>query len=64
MATTPKERTGAEAVEWDLSDLYDEPEEARLRSDLDEAAEAAARFGEHRVFEVELRVRPLNLRRH
>ena len=46
MATTPKERTGAEAVEWDLSDLYDETEEARLRSDLDEAAEAAARFGE------------------
>src|SRR5205085_5695705 len=36
MATTPKELTGAQSVEWDLSDLYEEGDEARLRSDLDQ----------------------------
>jgi oligoendopeptidase F len=46
MATTPKELTGAESVEWDLSDLYEEGDEARLRSDLDDAVESATRFGE------------------
>lgn len=44
MGTTAKELTGAESVEWDLSDLYDD--EARLRADLSEAVDAAARFGE------------------
>src|SRR5262249_6671775 len=44
MGTTAKERTGAETVEWDLSDLYDD--EATLRADLSEAADAAALFGE------------------
>src|ERR1051326_7780848 len=46
MATTPKELTGAQSVEWDLSDLYGEGDEARLRSDLDEAVDAATLFGE------------------
>ena len=44
MATTSKEFTGAESVEWDLSDLY--YDDTRLRSDLDTAVEAATRFGE------------------
>jgi oligoendopeptidase F len=44
VATTARELTGAESVEWDLSDLYDD--EALLRSDLAEAVDAAARFGE------------------
>ena len=38
MATTV---TGAESVEWDLSDLYDGPDDPRLFTDLDEAAAAA-----------------------
>ncbi len=33
--------TGAEAVEWDLSDLYDGPDDPRLLGDLDEAAATA-----------------------
>ena len=33
--------TGAEAIEWDLSDLYDGPDDPRLEEDLDEAAAAA-----------------------
>ncbi|HWN22763.1 MAG TPA: M3 family oligoendopeptidase [Gaiellaceae bacterium] len=36
--------TGAEAVEWDLSDLYDGPDDPRLLGDLDEAAAAATGF--------------------
>ena len=44
MATTARELTGAESVEWDLSDLYDD--ESRLRADLDEAVDASTRFGE------------------
>jgi len=38
--------TGAEAVEWDLGDLYEGPHDARLESDLDEAAAAATKFSE------------------
>jgi len=38
--------TGAEAVEWDLSDLFDGPEDSRLTTDLDEAAAAATAFRE------------------
>ncbi|MBA2461532.1 MAG: M3 family oligoendopeptidase [Actinobacteria bacterium] len=38
--------TGAEAVEWDLSDLYDRPDDPRLDEDLEEAAGAATRFRE------------------
>ena len=41
MATTV---TGAESVEWDLSDLYDGPQDARLFADLDEAAAAATAY--------------------
>jgi oligoendopeptidase F len=38
--------TGAEAIEWDLSDLYEAPDDSRLDEDLDEAASAAKRFSE------------------
>ena len=38
--------TGAEAVEWDLSDLYDGPDDPRLERDLDDATAAATRFRE------------------
>ncbi len=38
--------TGAEAIEWDLSDLYDGPDDPRLDEDLEEAAAAATRFAE------------------
>ena len=38
--------TGAEAIEWDLSDLFDRPDDPRLESDLDEAAAATTRFSE------------------
>ncbi len=38
--------TGAEAVEWDLSDLFDGPDDPRLLGDLDEAAAAATAFRE------------------
>src|SRR5918997_2581806 len=41
MATTV---TGAESVEWDLSDLYDGPEDPRLFADLDEATAAATAY--------------------
>jgi oligoendopeptidase F len=43
MATT---LTGAEAVEWDLSDLYQGPDDPRLDRDVDDAVEAAKRFAE------------------
>ena len=43
MATTV---TGAESVEWDLSDLYEGPDDPRLFTDLDEAAAAATSFRE------------------
>ncbi len=43
MATTV---TGAEQVEWDLSDLYDAPDDPRIESELDEAQAAATAFRE------------------
>ncbi len=43
MATTV---TGAESVEWDLSDLYEGPDDPSLMGDLDEAAGAATAFRE------------------
>ncbi|MDP8911428.1 MAG: M3 family oligoendopeptidase [Actinomycetota bacterium] len=44
MATTA---TGAETIEWDLSDLYLATDDPRLESDLDEALSAAKAFREH-----------------
>jgi oligoendopeptidase F len=38
--------TGAEAIEWDLSDLYDGPDDPRIESELDEGLEAAQAFRE------------------
>jgi len=38
--------TGAEAVEWDLSDLFDGPDDPRLDSELDEILGAAQAFRE------------------
>jgi oligoendopeptidase F len=38
--------TGAESVEWDLSDLYAGPDDPQLFADLDEAAAAASAFRE------------------
>jgi oligoendopeptidase F len=38
--------TGAEAVEWNLSDLYDGPDDPRIESELEEAQAAAAAFRE------------------
>lgn len=38
--------TGAEQVEWNLSDLYDGPADPRLESELDEASGAASAFRE------------------
>ncbi len=38
--------TGAEAVEWDLSDLYDGPDDPRIESELDEGLAAAQAFRE------------------
>ncbi|HXF97848.1 MAG TPA: M3 family oligoendopeptidase [Gaiellaceae bacterium] len=42
MATA--ERTGAEEVAWDLSDLYESADDPRLQADVEEAEEAAAAF--------------------
>ena len=44
MATTS---TGAEQVEWNLSDLYEGPDDPRIESELDEASAAASAFREH-----------------
>jgi len=44
VATTTQ--TGAEAVEWDLSDLYEGPDDPLLERDLDEATAAARSFRE------------------
>jgi oligoendopeptidase F len=44
VATT--ELTGAEEVAWDLSDLYDGPEDPQLQADVDDAAVAADAFRE------------------
>ena len=53
--------TGAESVEWDLSDLYDGPDDPRLLADLDEAAAAATAFRErHRGRLGELSAAELN----
>ena len=41
---TTTELTGAEDVAWDLSDLYDGGDDARLEADVQEADEAAAAF--------------------
>ena len=38
--------TGAESVEWDLSDLFDGPDDPRIESELDEAQAAATAFRE------------------
>ena len=38
--------TGAEAIEWDLSDLFDGPDDPRIESELDEAHAAAQAFRE------------------
>jgi oligoendopeptidase F len=38
--------TGAEAVEWDLSDLFEGPDDPQLEAQLEEAAAAATRFSE------------------
>ena len=53
--------TGDEAVEWDLSDLYDGPDDPRLLGDLDEASAAATAFRErHRGKLGELSAAELN----
>src|SRR5215204_2118337 len=36
--------TGAEAVEWNLADLYEGPDDPRLLEDLEEAKRAATAF--------------------
>src|ERR687897_1006209 len=36
--------TGAESVEWNLSDLFDGPDDPRIESELDEAQSAATAF--------------------
>ncbi len=38
--------TGAEAVEWNLSDLYEGPDDPRIESELDEALTASQAFRE------------------
>ena len=38
--------TGAEQVEWNLSDLYEGPDDPRIDSELDEASAAASAFRE------------------
>src|SRR5512134_1796149 len=38
--------TGAEAVEWNLADLYDGPDDPRIESELEEAHAAATAFRE------------------
>jgi len=43
---TTTELTGAEDIAWDLSDLYDGGDDARLEADVQEAEEAAAAFRE------------------
>ncbi|MBA3434290.1 MAG: M3 family oligoendopeptidase [Actinobacteria bacterium] len=43
---TTTELTGAEDIAWDLSDLYESGDDARLDADVQEADEAAAAFRE------------------
>jgi oligoendopeptidase F len=42
--TTTQQLTGAEEVGWDLSDLYDGPDDSRLQGELDEAKTATEAF--------------------
>ena len=44
--TTTQQLTGAEEVAWDLSDLYDKPDDPRLQGELDEAKAATEAFRE------------------
>ncbi|HZO48949.1 MAG TPA: M3 family oligoendopeptidase [Gaiellaceae bacterium] len=44
--TTLEERTGAEEVEWDLSDLYEGPDDPRLEEEVAGAERDAAAFRE------------------
>ena len=44
--TTTQQLTGAEEVAWDLSDLYDGPDDSRLQAALDEAKTATDTFRE------------------
>jgi oligoendopeptidase F len=44
--TRTTERTGAEDVHWDLSDLYTDVEDPQLRIDVDEALRSATAFAE------------------
>ncbi len=44
MATTTA--TGAETIEWDLSDLYEGPDDPRLQREMEEALSAARAFRE------------------
>ncbi len=53
--------TGAEQVEWDLSDLFEGPDDPRIATDLDEATTAAQTFAErYRGRLVELTAAELN----
>ena len=42
--TTTQQLTGAEEVEWDLSDLYASPDDPKLQGELDEAKTATEAF--------------------
>jgi oligoendopeptidase F len=42
--SAPPSSTGAEDVAWDLSDVYPDPDDPALDSDLDEASTASSRF--------------------
>jgi len=44
--TTTTQATGAEEVAWDLSDLYDSPDDPKLQGELDEAKQATTAFRE------------------
>ena len=44
--TSTTQLTGAEEVAWDLSDLYDGPEDPELERELSEAKEATVAFRE------------------
>ncbi len=45
----PKQSTSAEGIEWDLSDLYDGPEDPNLKKDMEEVVERAEKFrNDHR----------------
>ena len=44
--TTTTQATGAEEVAWDLSDLYDSPDDPKLQGELDDAKTATTIFRE------------------